>query len=164
MRLLTCAALVSLVAAGPASAQQTNSELMGPIHKFIDNFNKGDLAAAAAAHASSADLTIVDEVPPYVWQGADAFKAWSGDLMGDAKKNGIADGSMKLNAPSRVEQNGDQGYVVVPAVYSFKQGGKAMREAGHMTFVLKKDSGGWLIHAWTWTGTRPTAAAAAAKH
>jgi hypothetical protein len=39
--------------------------------------------------------------------------------------------------------------------------GVAMREAAQFTFVLKKGAGGWLIHAWTWTGPKPKAAAAA---
>lgn len=47
---------------------------------------------------------------------------------------------------------------MVPAVYAFKQGGVAMREAAQMTFVLKKGASGWLIHGWTWTGPKPTAA------
>lgn len=36
-----------------------------------------------------------------------------------------------------------------------------MSEAAQMTFVLKKGAGGWLIHGWTWTGPKPSAAAPA---
>ena len=43
----------------------------------------------------------------------------------------------------------------MPAVYTFKEGGVAMREAAQMTFRLKKGAGGWLIDAWTWTGPTP---------
>jgi hypothetical protein len=38
-----------------------------------------------------------------------------------------------------------------------------MREAAQMTFVLKKGASGWLIHGWTWTGPKPTPAAASSK-
>src|SRR5262245_57746732 len=113
MRALTVAALVALALtlAAPARAQ-TDAELMAPIHKFIDSFNKGDAATAAATHAAVADLTITDEVPPYVWHGATAFQTWAGDLESDAKKNGITDPLVTLSAPIRIERSADQAYVV----------------------------------------------------
>jgi hypothetical protein len=49
----------------------------------------------------------------------------------------------------------------VPAVYTCKQHGAAMREAPQMTFVMKKGTGGWLIAGWTWTGPKAKAAASA---
>jgi hypothetical protein len=73
------------------SAQAPDAQVMVPIQKFIDSFNKGDAASASATHAAVAELAIVDEVPPYVWRGAQAFKAWSGDLEANDKKAGITD-------------------------------------------------------------------------
>ena len=163
MRLLTLVALTAAALTTSAGAQTTDAELMAPIQKFIDSFNKGDTAAAAATHAAGADLVIVDEVPPYLWRGAKAFQAWGADLESDAKKNGITDPKVTLSTATRTERSGDQAYVVVPAVYAYNQKGVAMREAAQMTFVLKKGASGWLIHAWTWTGPKPRRAAAAAK-
>jgi hypothetical protein len=149
--------VVASIAAG------ADSPAMAPIRKFVDSFNKGDSAAAAATHAASADLSITDEVPPYLWRGPQAFQSWSRDLAADAEKNGITDQAVTLSAPTREELHGDHAYVVVPAVYAFKQRGVAMREAAQMTFALKKGPDGWLIHGWTWTGPKPEKAAAAAK-
>jgi ketosteroid isomerase-like protein len=155
MRLLPLAVLVSIAVAIPAHAQPTDAELMAPIQKFVDAFNKGDTAGAAATHAQGADLTIIDEVAPYLWRGPKAFHAWGADLDSDAKKQGITDPKVTLSAPTRIEKQGAEAYVIVPAVYSFKKGGAAMSEAAQMTFVLKKGSAGWLIHAWAWTGPKP---------
>ena len=163
MRILAVAALVWWVLGAPASAQTADADVIAPIQKFIDSFNKGDVAAAAAAHAATADLVIIDEVPPYVWHGAKAFQAWGADLESDAKKNGITDPKVTLGAVTRIEKSGDQSYVVVPTVYTFKLRGTSMREAAQMTFVLKKDATGWLIHGWTWTGPKPRPAGGAAK-
>jgi ketosteroid isomerase-like protein len=160
MRILAVAAVVWLALGAPAGAQTGDAELMAPIQKFIDSFNKGDVAAAAATHAAGADLVIIDEVPPHLWRGAKAFQTWSADLESDSKKNGITEPMVTLSAPTRTERSGDHGYVVVPAVYTFKQGGTAMREAAQMTVVLKKGASGWLIHGWTWTGPKPQAAGA----
>lgn len=163
MRILAVAALVWCVLGAPASAQTPDAEVMAPIQKFIDSFNKGDVAAAAATHAPTADLVIIDEVPPYVWRGAKAFHTWSADLESDAKKNGITEPMVRISKATRIEQNDDRSYVVVPAVYTFKQRGMAMRESAQMTVLLKKGAAGWLIEGWTWTGPKPRPAAGSAK-
>ena len=155
MRSLTLALTVCLFTGAAASAATSDAQLMAPIQKFMDSFNKGDAAAAAATHEASADLTIIDEVPPYLWHGPQAFASWSADLAGFDKAQGITDEAVTIGASTRTETTGERAYVVVPAVYVFKQGGVAMREAAQMTFVLKKSAGGWLIQGWTWTGPRP---------
>lgn len=163
MRYLILGGVVWCVMGAAASAQTPDAQLMAPIQKFIDSFNKGDTAAASATHAADADLAITDEVAPYLWRGPQAFQAWSADLDSDAKKRSITDPVVTLKAPARVETNGDQAYVVVPAVYTFKERGVAMREAAQMTFALKKGAAGWLIHGWTWTGPKPQPVVARAK-
>jgi hypothetical protein len=161
VRRLTLGTVLWLAAGAAASAATPDAQLMGPIRKFIDSFNKGDAAAAAATHAATADLAIIDEVSPHLWRGPQAFQAWSADLESDAKKRGITDSVVKISAPIRQETEGDQAYVVVPAAYTFKERGVAMREVAQMTFVLKKGASGWLIHGWTWTGPKPKAVAPA---
>jgi hypothetical protein len=59
-----------------AGAATPEAELLSPIHHFIDSFNNGDSAAAEAANLSTG-VTIIDEVPPHLWQGPGAFKAWA---------------------------------------------------------------------------------------
>ena len=155
MRYVTLGAVVWCLMGAPASAQTQDAQLMAPIKKFVDSFNKGDMAGAAATHAAGADLAITDEVPPFLWTGAQALKAWSTDLDADAKKKGITEPMVTLSAPTRIESTADQAYVVVPAVYTFKERGVAMREAAQMTFALRKTDGGWKINGWAFTG--PTA-------
>jgi ketosteroid isomerase-like protein len=164
MRYLTLALLACVCFGSPVQAQTTDPQVTAPITKFIDAFNKGDMAGAAATHASEADLVIIDEVPPFLWRGAQALKTWAAALEADSKKHGMSDEKVTLSPATRVESNGTDAYVVVPAVFTFKQGGKAMRESAHMTFALKKGATGWLIHGWTWSGPKaPTAQGAAKK-
>jgi len=152
MRHLSLGAALCLALGAPAGA--ADAQLMAPIQKFMDTFNKGDMAGAAATHAATADLTIIDEVPPFHWRGEQAFQTWAADLDADGKKKGMSDMAVAVSAATREETSGDRAYVVVPAVFTFKQGGVAMRENAHMTFVLRKGAEGWLIHAWTWTGPK----------
>ncbi len=146
--------VLTVVLGASAVAAATDPQIVAPLHKFADRFNKGDVAGAAATHAATDDLTIVDEVPPYAWHGPQAFSTWASALESHDKANGITDEKVTIGDATRVESDGQQAYVIVPAVYEFKQHGKAMHEKAQMTFVLKKDPGGWMIHGWTWTGPK----------
>jgi len=160
MRRLAWAA-AALLLTGTHAGAATDPQIVAPIQKFMDTFNKGDAAGAAATHSATDDLVIIDEVPPYVWHGAKAFGAWAGDLAAYDKKNGITDEAVAISAATRVEATADKAYVIVPAVYTFKQNGAPMRAAAQMTVVLQKGASGWLIHGWTWTGPRAKAVAPA---
>jgi hypothetical protein len=160
---LTLAIVLCAFLVAPAGAQAPDPQLMAPIQKFIDSFNKGDIAGASATHAAGAEVTIIDEVPPFVWRGAKALPDWSTALDSASKEAGITDQMVAIKAPTRTESTVDSAYVIVPAVYTYKEKGVAMRAAAQMTFVLKKGDAGWLIHAWTWTGPKAQRAAAPAK-
>ncbi|HEY2151143.1 MAG TPA: nuclear transport factor 2 family protein [Vicinamibacterales bacterium] len=156
MRYLTLGALVcACVSLGSiAQAQTADPQVMAPVNKFMEAFNKGDTAGAAATHAPDADLVIIDEVAPYLWRGAQAFQTWAADLDRDEKKRGVSDQKVSIGAVKRFESDGTSAYIVVPSTYTFKEKGVAMRETAQMTFTLKKGANGWLIHGWTWTGPR----------
>ncbi|HXU99016.1 MAG TPA: hypothetical protein VG166_00780, partial [Caulobacteraceae bacterium] len=94
-------------------------------------------------------------------QGPKGFESWAADLMKDAKAHGDTNAGVTLGNVARQEVTGSRAYVVFPAVYSFTEKGVALREAGHMTFVLARGKAGWKIAAWTWTG--PTRATRAGK-
>jgi hypothetical protein len=152
MSLVCLAALSTATAAGAA-----NAELQAPINRFLDSFNKGDVKGAAAAHLATG-VSIIDEVPPHVWQGPKAFATWVDDLTKNDKAAGITEEKVTLGDVTREVVSGDTAYVVVAATYSFKQKGVAMTEPAQMTFALKKAGDAWKISAWTWTGPDPTPA------
>ncbi len=152
-------AILCCVVAAAAGAATPEAGPLAPIQKFVDSFNQGDVAAAAATHAAGPDLAIIDEVPPHLWHGPQAFQAWSADLDSYSKEHGLTDQVVTLGTPVREEVNGDQAYVVVPVVYAFKERGVAMREAAQMAFALRKGAGGWLIRGWAWAGPKPQPAA-----
>ena len=141
-------ALLLLIPGLAAATDQT--DVMVPIHQFVDGFNKGDTASALAACAEQ--TSIIDEFPPHEWHGAGACSTWAKDYEVEAKKQGISDPAVTLGKPRHVDVTGDLAYVVMPANYTFKQQGKPMKETGStFTFVLQKGSAGWRIIAWTWS-------------
>ena len=153
--------VASLALAGSAVASPSlaaaDPQITATIHQFIDAFDKGDIKTAAATHLSTG-VTIIDEVPPHLWQGPNGFMSWAGDLTKDDKAAGISGEAVTLGVVKRQVVSGDMAYVIVEATYSFKQGGKSLREPSQMTYALKKTAQGWKIAAWTWTGPPPTPA------
>ena len=141
---LACAAL-------PLPAVAQNAAVEAPIKAFVAAFDKGDMAGAAATHSLNG-LSIIDEVPPYHWWGAGAFQAWAAALAKDSAAKGITDQSVTISDPSRELVTGMDAYVIVPAVYHFKQKGVAMAETAQFTFALHSANNRWKIVSWTWTG------------
>jgi len=149
--------LVCATGLGASSvALAADAKLEAPLHQFIDSFNKGDAKAAAATHVAAP--SIIDEVPPHLWQGPKAFATWAADLAKNDKAQGISGENVALGEPTREVVKGSRAYVVAPATYSFTQKGAAMREVAQMTFALTKTAKGWKIAGWTWTGPDPSPA------
>jgi ketosteroid isomerase-like protein len=153
MKTIVGALCLALASGGMAQAAGAADPLMGPIHQFIDSFNKGDVKTAAAANAD--DVSIIDEVPPHAWHGAGAFQAWASDLDKASKAAGQTDESVALGKVTRSQVDGDTGYVVVEATYLYKQHGKRVAEPAQMVFALHQETSGWKIAAWSWTGGAP---------
>lgn len=151
MRRLILAFVVAL-AVTPASASEKSdkADVMATVNRFNDGMNTGDTKTALAACA--APSSIVDEFPPYGWQGATACADWANDFAAYNKKMGITDSLAKLGRPRHVDITGDRAYVVMPATYTFKVKGKRVTESGSfLTVALQKSGAGWVITGWAWT-------------
>ena len=149
MQKIFVVAAVAVLVAGPAGANE-KTDVMVPVHQFVDGFNKGDIKSALAACAEQ--TSIIDEFPPHEWHGAGACSTWANDYDADAKKNGITDGIVTLGNPRHVDITGDRAYVVVPANFTYKQKGKPAKETGSMlTISLQKAAAGWRMTGWAWT-------------
>ena len=149
--------LLASVLAVPHAIAVGPADVRTPIHQLIDGFNNGDVKSAYAAYATG-DILIVDEFAPYRWIGPHAAQQWAADYDKHAQATGVSDGLVKYGAPTRVEIESDAAYVIVPTTYLYKQRGNALREEGKMTFVLHRETEGWKISSWTWSGVRPHAA------
>ena len=148
MRKLSFALAIVISAAAPAFASD-QTDVMVPIHQFVDGFNKGDAKSALAACAE--ETSIIDEFAPHEWHGAGACAKWADDYVANAKKDAITNGVVTMHKASHVTVSGDRAYVVVPSDYAWKQKGKPMKETkAAFSFALQKGAGGWKITAWSW--------------
>jgi len=143
------AALIAIMLmAGSASASET-LDVMRTVWQFVAAFNKGDLKTALSDCA--AQSSIIDEFPPYSWQGATGCADWSNDFDAYIKKNGMTDPKVTLGLLRHVDVSGDRAYVVVPANFTFKKNGKRINERNSIwTLALQKIAGSWRITGWAW--------------
>ena len=149
------AAAVTLIAGAiaPAFAAPADDAAKA-VTTILDKFNAGDVDAFIAAHRDGA--VIVDEFAPYSWSGSGSAKSWIESYAKDAAARGISDGRVDYSAPIQASSDGTSAYIVLPTVYNFKQGGKAMAGKGSMTFVMVKAGAHWKIASWTYSGATPT--------
>ena len=73
----------ALLAVSPAAASE-KTNVIATVKQYMSSFNKGDKDAATAACAAQA--SIIDEFPPYAWQGATACADWWNDNEAFGKK------------------------------------------------------------------------------
>lgn len=121
-------------------------DIVAIVHQFADNLDPKTIDKALATCDST--TSIIDEFPPHAWNSCgDWIKAF-GEYN---EKSGVTDADAKIGAPWSVDVDGDRAYVVAPATYTYKQHGKAMKEA-HAVFTaaLRKTDAGWRFTAWSW--------------
>ena len=153
---LAAAAAGSWSCSAPGSGDLTPEQeavveaLMAPIRQYVEGFNIGDVNRAFAACTDP--LTIIDEIPPFVWSGEGAAQLWFNDFVAHAQRMQISSGVVTLGEPRHVEVAGDRAYVVVPADYDFDQAGVPMSKPDRtLTVSLLLTATGWRITGWTWT-------------
>src|SRR5260221_8345920 len=135
----TIALLGFSAAAGAATA---GPDCMAPVRVFVGGFNKGDMKAGAQA-LSPAGLSNIDDVPPHVWAGPNALDSWSKALAASDQATGSTDEAVKLGQPPHVVVSADRRYVVLPAGYTLKAEGVAVREPDRVVVGLPNGPSGW---------------------
>ena len=148
MHKVIVALFVIALMAESASASET-LDVMRTVWQFVDSFNKGDVKTALGDCA--AQSSIIDEFPPYSWQGATGCADWSNDFGAYIKKNGMTGPKVTLGLLRHVDVSGDRAYVVVPANFTFKKNGKRFNERSSIwTLALQKVTDTWRITGWAW--------------
>ena len=147
MHKMVIALAIAVVGMGPAIASQ-ETDVMAPVHQFVDGFNKSDVKMCQSGCADQ--VFIIDDFPPHEWHGAGAISNWLNDYDAYARRNGITDGFVTLGKPRDIDITGVHAYVVVHTNFSLKKKGRLVKETGLMTLALHKDANGWRITAWAW--------------
>ena len=146
MHKITAALFSTMLLLGSASASD-ELDVIRTVRQFIDFFNKGDLKAAL--NTCAAQSAIIDEFPPYVWQGSTGCADWLRDFEAYAKKNGITNPTAILGK-AHVDVVEGRAYTATPARFTFRKNGKRFSEQGSIVAVLQYGSNSWRITGWAW--------------
>ncbi len=120
------------------------------VAQYIDAFNNGDVNAMAATF--DAQGSILDGMPPHLWQGPTAAQDWYRDVLVEAEHHGVSGYFVTLDEPLHENITGDSAYVVLPATLKFTIGEQQVTQTGAVfTVALRERSDGWRIAAWAWT-------------
>lgn len=140
--------IIMALAVGALTAGSALASDRTDIMAVLNQWNDADSAKAAAACAE--DASVMDDIPPYEWQGASACANWAKDYDAFAQKNGMTDASGTIGKP-RITITGDRAYATAPATFSFTKDGKQVKDIATATFALQKTAAGWRITGWAWT-------------
>jgi SnoaL-like domain len=120
------------------------------VRRYIDGFNNGDAEVMAATF--DVPGSILDGMPPHIWQGPTATQYWYRDVLTEGELHGASGYFVTLDEPLHENVTGDSAYVAVPATMTFTVGGKQVTQTGAaFTVALHLRSDGWRIAAWAWT-------------
>jgi len=123
------------------------------LHKMVVAVNEGDLQAVLAAFADSA--VIIEDIPPYRWDGPGAVMAWLQAMGANAQRLGVTRITMELIASIRTEVDGSRAYSIQAGQLSLGAGGSELTADGQLTFTLVEQNDVWLIDSLVWSGSRP---------
>lgn len=146
-------AIASTVGGAAASAAPGDYRAVArSVVSFVNAVNEGH-EHAALGHFTD-DVSIVEDLAPYRWQGPHAGAEWLEAMFRNGQKMGVSEILMHLGNPKRVEVTGDRAYEVIPGVVTLKGKGRSLRESGSLTFALRKEGADWKIAAFSWSGER----------
>ncbi len=129
-------------------------EIVDSIAEFVDAVNRGDRAAVLARLTD--DVSIIEDLAPYRWQGSEAESQWLDAMAENARRNAITSISMNLRNATRVEVDGEHAYAIFQGVLTY--GGGSPRQAdGLLTFAMVRQDDNWMIRAFAWTGPEAVA-------
>jgi ketosteroid isomerase-like protein len=140
---------VAFVVASGSTALPNTTDPMAAVRQYVEAFNNGDVKAMAATCAGPA--SILDGLPPHVWQGPTACEDWYRDVMAAGEREGATGYVVTLGEPWHVDVHGDRAYAVVPATMTFRVHGQPATQSGSIfTVALHQLAAGWRITGWAW--------------
>jgi len=149
--IFVAAAIFAVACTDNASADFTRDvpDVVKPVKAVIAAIQSHNASSVAGLY--SPDAVIVDDQRPFEWTGADAGSQWFSDVSQWSKW------SPKIarfkGVPANVNIATDHAYVVVAGMFSSADPKKPWKQAGTLTFTLRKSGGSWKISSQVWAQT-----------
>jgi ketosteroid isomerase-like protein len=149
MRLVRALFVALFVAAGSAATAQMASPpppdpaIAALPAKMAAALIANDTATLRANCAATA--SVVDEFPPYSWNGPDACVKWAAAFKAFAVQMKLTNPKATIKPKPFVDTSATAAYMTAEMRFAGMLAGKPFSEEGTWTFVLVKSGGGWKI-------------------
>ena len=145
--------LAGFFGAGAQAAEDKNepekAAVMSVMQTVADAWNSGKGIARDCFESS---LTIVDNTPPYLFEGPRAMDDWvEAYRNGQPKETRDAKTTLQFSPPRSVKIKDSHAYIAVPADWSVEHDGHSDVAHGIVTASLTNRDQHWRISAWTWS-------------
>lgn len=98
-------------------------------------------------------VAIVENFPPFLFQGANALGRWCDGFRAHAERNGLSELQHRFGEPQDFARDGDRVFFVLPTTWTGKAHGAPFTEHGGWAFVLDRIVGDWRIRSYAWAVT-----------
>ena len=140
-------AVAARTASAPAAAY------LQPVHAVVEAINGRQ---EFPSQLFTDDVSIVDDFPPFAWQGREGAKAWYGSLLASET---TSQSDMRITAGTPViapKVQAGLAYVTLPLTASWTEKGKKHSVSGPWTLVLQQAGSQWVIAAASFGASRET--------
>ena len=104
-------------------------------------------------------VVVVENFPPFLFEGGDALGRWRDGFRAHAARNGLSDLACRFGDAQDFAQEGARVFFVLPTTWSGLAHGAPFSESGGWAFVLDEDGGRWRIRSYAWAVTSGPAGA-----
>jgi hypothetical protein len=142
-------AMPFMAQATAGTTEQEKGQVLAVLQSVADEWSKTQVTSTSHFEAA---LTIVDNTPPYLFQGPEAVQNWLKSYRDNQPPTAAkAKTSLRFLEPRTVEIEGARAYIAVPAEWTVTLDGRSDVSSGVVTAALNRSSQGWRIAAWIWT-------------
>jgi len=145
--------ILSAAQLSPSRAAENDlpSAIMTVIETDLRGFNTNNFALSNSQYVS--DVVILDETPPYRWEGPGANARWWADFRKFAKVIKLTQWHFSFQKPTYWEVSNERAYVALPATFTGMAGGKPFSETGMETYLLVRVGNAWKTQGWAYAKT-----------
>ena len=132
------------------AGKRPDAEIMAPIERialFMETLDSQFLDDAFADE----EVVLIENFPPYVFEGADAVVRWAKGFAEHAKN--ISELRHSFGAPHDFHMDGELAFLSLPTTWHGKVGASSFIETGGWAFVLVKNARGWRVRNYGWAVT-----------
>ncbi len=149
------AVAITIAAAAPALAAETDPAILATIDAAIGAINSGSAADLQAVFTKS-PAAIVDDFAPFAWSGKSAIATYAHDLQAVLTQYKITDWRFQRQTPRYLFATDTRAEAIIPASFPFMLGGKPQSVSADWVFVLDKQDGKWKIDVMSFGDTHHT--------